>query len=194
MSKSTSLAQLQNSGDMNESMDNGGNMNDVDEVMNQLGNQEQYFEQQQQLPPQNPHQAQMLAAQQQQAQMLAAQQHQAQMMAAQEQQAQMMAAHQLQQQQQAQMMASQSQMPSKNMNNLLHSNAKQQTFVEKLLSELKDSLVVLIVFVLLNFKPVQKLTLDLLSKFVLNENITLLARGLLAGVLYYVIKRLILNQ
>jgi ATPase subunit of ABC transporter with duplicated ATPase domains len=188
MSKSTSLAQLQNNGGgMNEHIDGGGNMTDVDEVMNQLGNQEEYFEQQ---APQNPQQAQMMAAQQQQAQMMAAQQQQAQMMAAQQQQAQMMAA----QEQQAHMMANQQQFSQKNGNALLPTNTKQLTFVEKVMGELKDSLVVLVVFVLLNFKPVGKLTYDLLGKFTQNEHIVLVTRGLFAGVLFYVVKRLILNQ
>jgi ATPase subunit of ABC transporter with duplicated ATPase domains len=172
-------------------------MTDVDEVMNQLGNQEEYFEQQ---APQNPQQAQMMAAQQQQAQMMAAQQQQAQMMAAQQQQAQMMAAQQQQaqmmaaQEQQAHMMANQQQFSQKNGNALLPTNTKQLTFVEKVMGELKDSLVVLVVFVLLNFKPVGKLTYDLLGKFTQNEHIVLVTRGLFAGVLFYVVKRLILNQ
>jgi ATPase subunit of ABC transporter with duplicated ATPase domains len=190
MSKSTSLAQLQNnSGDMD------GSMTDVEEVMNQLGNgnQEEYFEQQQ-MAPQNAQQAQMMAAQQQQAQMMAAQQQQqAQMMAAQEQQAQMMAAHQLQQQQ-AQMMGSQPPFAQKNSNALLPTNTKQQSFVEKVMGELKDSLLVLIVFVLLNFKPVNKIVVDLLGKFTQNDHILLLVRGVIAGVLFYVVRRLILNQ
>ena len=180
MSKSTSLAQLQNnSGDMD------GSMTDVEEVMNQLGNgnQEEYFEQQQ-MAPQNAQQAQMMAAQQQQ---------QAQMMAAQEQQAQMMAAHQLQQQQ-AQMMGSQPPFAQKNSNALLPTNTKQQSFVEKVMGELKDSLLVLIVFVLLNFKPVNKIVVDLLGKFTQNDHILLLVRGVIAGVLFYVVRRLILNQ
>jgi hypothetical protein len=188
MSKSTSLAQLQNNaGGMNEHNDGAGNMADVDEVMNQLGNQEEYFEQQQSGP--NPQQAQMMAAQQQQAQMMAAQQQQAQMMAAQQQQAQMMAA-----QEQAQMMTAQPQFAQKNGHALLPSNTKQLSLVEKVMNELKDSLIVLVVFVLLNFKPVGKLTYDLLGKFTQNEHIVLVARGLLAGVLFYVVKRLILNQ
>lgn len=193
MSKSTSLAQLQNNADdMNEHENNGGSMTDVDEVMNQLGNQEVYFEQQQ-MAPQNGQQAQMMAAQQQQAQMMAAHQQQAQMMAAQEQQAQMMAAQQLQQQQ-AQMMASQPQFTQKNVNSLLPTNSKQQSFVEKIMGELKDSLLVLVIFVLLNFKPVSKMVVDLLGKFTQNDHILLLVRGLIAGVLFYVIRRLILNQ
>jgi hypothetical protein len=197
MSKSTSLAQLQNNaGGMNEHNDGAGNMADVDEVMNQLGNQEEYFEQQQSAP--NPQQAQMMAAQQQQAQMMAAQQQQAQMMAAQQQQAQMMAAQQQAQmmaaQEQAQMMAAQPQFAQKNGHALLPTNTKQLSLVEKVMNELKDSLIVLVVFVLLNFKPVGKLTYDLLGKFTQNEHIVLVARGLLAGVLFYVVKRLILNQ
>jgi 5'-3' exonuclease len=197
MSKSTSLAQLQNNvGGMNEHMDGGGNMTDVDEVMNQLGNQEEYFEQQQQQLPPNAQQAQMMAAQQQQ--MMAAQQQQQQMMAAQQQQQQMMAAQEQQQmlaaQQQAQMMAAQPQFAQKGGNALLPTNTKQLSLVEKVMSELKDSLIVLVVFVLLNFKPVGKVTYDLLGKFTQNEHILLLARGLMAGVLFYVVKRLILNQ
>ena len=197
MSKSTSLAQLQNNaGGMNEHMD-GGNMRDVDEVMSQLGNQEEYFEQQQQAQP-NQQQAQMMAAQQQQAQMMAAQQQQAQMMAAQQQQAQMMAAQEQQAQmmaaQQAQMMSSQPQFAQKNGNGLLPTTGKQLTLFEKVMGELKDSLIVLVVFVLLNFKPVGKMTYDLLGKFTQNDHVVLLARGLVAGVLFYVVKRLILNQ
>jgi len=198
MSKSTSLAQLHNATpSINEHMD-GGNMADVDEVMHQLGNnQEEYFDQQQGGAP-NQQQAQMLAAQEQQAQMMAAQQHQqqSQMMAAQQQQQQqahMMAAQQ--QQQQAQMLAGQPQyLPKPNLPALLPTNTKQQSIVEKLVAELKDSLIVLVVFVLLNFKPVGKMTYDLLGKFTQNENILLLVRGVMAGVLFYIVKRLILNQ
>ena len=200
MSKSTSLAQLHNTnqGGMNEQMDggmDGNNMADVDDVMNQLGNnQEVYFDQQlqQQQQQQPPQQGQMT---QQQAQMMAAQEQQAQMYAAQ-QQAQMMAAQQMQQQQQqAQMMAGQPQyLPKQTLPGLLPPNTKPQSIVEKLVSELKDSIIVLVVFVLLNFKPVGQMTFNLLSKVTQNEHILLLARGAMAGVLFYIVKRLILNQ
>ena len=86
------------------------------------------------------------------------------------------------------------QFSQKNGNGLLPTNTKQLSLVEKVMAELKDSLIVLVVFVLLNFKPVGKVTYDLLGKFTQNEHIVLLARGLLAGVLFYVVKRLILNQ
>jgi len=203
MSKSTSLAQLHNTnqGGMNEQMDggmDGGSMADVDDVMNQLGNnQEVYFDQQlqQQQQQQQPQQLQQGQMTQQQAQMLAAQEQQAQMYAAQQQQAQMMAAQQMQQQQQAQMMASQPQyLPKQAAPGLLPTNTKQQSIVEKLVAELKDSLIVLVVFVLLNFKPVGQMTFNLLSKVTQNEHILLLARGAMAGVLFYIVKRLILNQ
>ena len=199
MSKSTSLAQLHNAnqGGMNEQMDggmDGGSMADVDDVMNQLGNnnQEVYFDQQlQQQQQQQPQQGQM---NQQQAQMMAVQEQQAQMYAAQQQQAQMMAAQQMQQQQ-AQMMSGQQQyLPKQTLPGLLPTNTKPQSIVEKLVSELKDSLIVLVVFVLLNFKPVGQMTFNLLSKVTQNEHILLLARGAMAGVLFYIIKRLILNQ
>jgi hypothetical protein len=204
MSKSTSLAQLHNAnqGAVNEQLDggmDGGSMADVDDVMNQLGNnQEVYFDQQlqqqqqQQHQQQQPQQGQMT---QQQAQMMAVQEQQAQMYAAQQQQAQMMAAQQMQQQQQAQMMAGQPQyLPKQPALGLLPTNTKQQSIVEKLVAELKDSLIVLVVFVLLNFKPVGQMTFNLLSKVTQNEHILLLARGAMAGVLFYIVKRLILNQ
>jgi hypothetical protein len=91
-------------------------------------------------------------------------------------------------------MGSQPQFAQKNVNGLLPTNTKQQSFVEKIMSELKDSLLVLIVFVLLNFKPVSKMVVDLLGKFTQNDHIVLLVRGLIAGVLFYVVRRLILNQ
>ena len=178
MSKSTSLAQLHNAnqGGMNEQMDggmDGGSMADVDDVMNQLGNnnQEVYFDQQlQQQQQQQPQQGQM---NQQQAQMMAVQEQQAQMYAAQQQQAQMMAAQQMQQQQ-AQMMSGQQQyLPKQTLPGLLPTNTKPQSIVEKLVSELKDSLIVLVVFVLLNFKPVGQMTFNLLSKVTQNEHILL---------------------
>jgi len=184
MSKTTSLAQLQNDGEMDDQYDGQNSMADVEDVMNQLGNsnndQEAYFEQQQQeqqeqqhLKQQQQQQAQMMAAQEQQAKMMAAQEHQAKMMAAQEQQRLSQKQH----------------LPS-----LLTASKPPQSIIEKVISELKDSVLVLVVFVILNLKPVGQLTFDIVSKLTTNEYLLLLIRGGLAGVLFYIVKRLILNQ
>ena len=191
MSKSTSLAQLQNNDNMEEHYEDRNNMADVDDVMNQLGNsnndQEIYFENEQNNSEDEQDGQMMAAAQEQQkAQMMAAaqEQHKAQMMAA------------AQEQQKAQMMAA---AQKKNLPKLLSPTSKTQqqppkSFVEKVVSELKDSLLVLLVFIILNLKPVGQITFDIISKATTNEYLILLIRGLIAGVLFYVVKRIILNQ
>jgi histone deacetylase complex regulatory component SIN3 len=183
MSKSTSLAQLQGGQSQGQEMENSG-MEVIDQVMDAIqnagGEDQGYYEEPQSMPPQQPpmgrpspqQQAQMMAAQQQHAQMMAAQQHHAQMMAA---------------QQQAQMMAPPL-LPAPS------AVKAPQSLVEKVLAELKDSLIVLIVFVVLNFEPVQKIIGTSLSRFTGNPYVLLLVRGALAGALFYIVKRIILNQ
>lgn len=69
-----------------------------------------------------------------------------------------------------------------------------QSFTERLMNELKEALIVAIVFVVLNFDPVSNGLNGLLSRISGNGTVLLVLKGLLGGVLFYGLKRLVINN
>ncbi len=72
-------------------------------------------------------------------------------------------------------------------------NTKPLTLIEKVMIELKDALVVLIVFVLLNFEPVSNALNNMLFKLTENSMILLVVKGLIAALAFYGIKKVVMN-
>jgi hypothetical protein len=69
-----------------------------------------------------------------------------------------------------------------------------QTTVERLMAELKEALVVAIVFIVLNFEPVSKALQGVLVRVSDNSMVLLLLKGVIAGVLFYGARRLVINN
>ena len=69
-----------------------------------------------------------------------------------------------------------------------------QSTMERLLQELRDALVVAVVFVLVNFDPVSKALDGVLSKVSSNPMVLLVLKGVVAGLVFYAVKKLVLNQ
>lgn len=68
------------------------------------------------------------------------------------------------------------------------------SLVDRLMSELKEALVVAIVFIVLNFEPVSAMLGNVLSKVSTNAHVLLVVKGLVAGLLFYGGRRLIINN
>jgi hypothetical protein len=68
------------------------------------------------------------------------------------------------------------------------------SLVDRLMSELKEALVVAIVFIVLNFEPVSAMLGNVLSKVSTNVHVLLVVKGLVAGLLFYGGRRLIINN
>ncbi len=68
------------------------------------------------------------------------------------------------------------------------------SLVDRLMSELKEALVVAIVFIVLNFEPVSAMLSNVLSKVSTNVHVLLVVKGLVAGLLFYGGRRLIINN
>jgi hypothetical protein len=69
-----------------------------------------------------------------------------------------------------------------------------QSLTDRLMSELKEALIVAIVFIVLNFEPVSNGLNGVLSRVSGNVTVLLLLKGLMAGVLFYGVKRLVINN
>ena len=72
-------------------------------------------------------------------------------------------------------------------------NTKPLSIIEKVMIELKDALVVLIVFVLLNFEPVSNALNNVILKLTDNSMILLVVKGLIAALAFYGIKKVVMN-
>ena len=72
-------------------------------------------------------------------------------------------------------------------------NTKPLSIIEKVMIELKDALVVLIVFVLLNFEPISNALNNVLLKLTDNSMILLVVKGLIAALAFYGIKKVVMN-
>lgn len=72
-------------------------------------------------------------------------------------------------------------------------HTKPLTLIEKVMIELKDALVVLIVFVLLNFEPVNNALNNILLKLTDNSMVLLVVKGLIAALAFYGIKKVVMN-
>ena len=70
---------------------------------------------------------------------------------------------------------------------------KPLSIIEKVMIELKDALVVLIVFVLLNFEPVSNALNNVILKLTDNSMILLVVKGLIAALAFYGIKKVVMN-
>lgn len=68
------------------------------------------------------------------------------------------------------------------------------SLVDRLMSELKEALVVAIVFIVLNFEPVSAMLNNVLSKVSTNVHVLLVVKGLVAGLLFYGGRKLIINN
>ena len=73
-------------------------------------------------------------------------------------------------------------------------NTKPLSIIEKVMIELKDALVVLIVFVLLNFEPVNNALNNVLLKLTENSMVLLVVKGLIAALAFYGIKKVVMNN
>jgi hypothetical protein len=69
-----------------------------------------------------------------------------------------------------------------------------QSTVERLMAELKEALVVAIVFIVLNFEPVSKALQGILVRVSDNSMVLLLLKGIIAGLLFYGARRLVINN
>jgi hypothetical protein len=69
-----------------------------------------------------------------------------------------------------------------------------QTTIERLMAELKEALVVAIVFIVLNFEPVSKALQGVLVRVSDNSMVLLLLKGIIAGLLFYGARRLVINN
>ena len=69
--------------------------------------------------------------------------------------------------------------------------SKPLTLVERIMNELKDVLVVLVVFVAINFEPVSNGINNLIGKVSTNAFVILGVKGLLAAVVFYAIRKLV---
>ena len=167
MSKATSIDQLQQQQVPSQHDPNVmGAVEDVLQELNQQEQQQQYYEQQQQ-------------QQQQQHQQ---QQHQQQQQQYQQPPHQMVMPHPPQHP----MM-----IPPPMPNGL---NTKPLSIIEKVMIELKDALIVLIVFVLLNFEPINNALNNLLLKLTENAMVLLVVKGLIAALAFYGIKKVVMNN
>lgn len=71
---------------------------------------------------------------------------------------------------------------------------KQKSFLETLLSELQDVLIVFVVYILLNFEPVTKALNNLIARVTVNVYARLGVHGLAAAVLFYLTKKFVFNK
>ena len=69
-----------------------------------------------------------------------------------------------------------------------------QSTVERLMAELKEALVVAIVFIVLNFEPVSNALSGVLVRVSANPMVLLLLKGVIAGLLFYGARRLVINN
>ena len=69
-----------------------------------------------------------------------------------------------------------------------------QSTVERLMAELKEALVVAIVFIVLNFEPVSNALNGVLVRVSANPMVLLLLKGVIAGLLFYGARRLVINN
>ena len=69
--------------------------------------------------------------------------------------------------------------------------SKPLTLVERIMNELKDALVVLVVFIAINFEPVSNGINNLIGKVSTNAFVILGVKGLLAAVVFYAIRKLV---
>lgn len=69
--------------------------------------------------------------------------------------------------------------------------SKPLTLVERIMNELKDALVVLVVFIALNFEPVSNGINNLIGKVSTNAFVILGVKGVLAAVVFYAIRKLV---
>jgi hypothetical protein len=69
-----------------------------------------------------------------------------------------------------------------------------QSTVERLMAELKEALVVAIVFIVLNFEPVSNALSGVLVRVSANPMVLLLLKGIIAGLLFYGARRLVINN
>lgn len=76
-------------------------------------------------------------------------------------------------------------------NDLAFAPSKPLTLVERVMNELKDALVVLVVFIALNFEPVSNGINNLIGKVSTNSFVILGVKGLLAAVVFYAIRKLV---
>jgi hypothetical protein len=76
-------------------------------------------------------------------------------------------------------------------NELAFAPSKPLTLVERVMNELKDALVVLIVFIALNFEPVSNGINNLIGKVSTNSFVILGVKGLLAAIVFYTIRKLV---
>ena len=160
--KSTSITQLQHTDDT------GNSLGAVEDVLNELQQHEQHQQHQQ-------HQQQQ--HQQQQPEVYYENPHHQQ--------------HH-QQQQQTHQQAPQVIYPPVMPNDLAFAPpSKPLTLVERVMNELKDALVVLVVFVALNFEPVSNGINNLISKVSTNSFVILGVKGLLAAIVFYAIRKLV---
>ena len=69
-----------------------------------------------------------------------------------------------------------------------------QSAVERLMAELKEALVVAIVFIVLNFEPVSNALNGVLVRVSANPIVLLIVKGVIAGLLFYGARRLVINN
>jgi cation transport ATPase len=69
--------------------------------------------------------------------------------------------------------------------------SKPLSLVERIMNELKDALVVLVVFIALNFEPVSNGINNLIGKVSTNSFVILGVKGVLAAVVFYAIRKLV---
>ena len=89
--------------------------------------------------------------------------------------------------QQQQMMMPPMMMPPPNM-------VKPTSLVDRLMAELKDALIVVVVFIILNFEPVSKALGGILDKVSTAPMVQLVLKGVVAGLIFYAVRKLVLNQ
>jgi hypothetical protein len=70
-------------------------------------------------------------------------------------------------------------------------HSKPLNLVERIMNELKDALVVLVVFIALNFEPVSNGINNLIGKVSTNAFVILGVKGVLAAVVFYAIRKLV---
>jgi hypothetical protein len=95
------------------------------------------------------------------------------------------------QQQQMMMQPMQQMMPPMMMPPMMKQS---QSTVERLMAELKEALVVAIVFIVLNFEPVSNALNGVLVRVSANPMVLLLLKGVIAGLLFYGARRLVINN
>jgi len=71
---------------------------------------------------------------------------------------------------------------------------KSVSVVDKLMAELKDALIVVLVFIIINFEPVSRALDGVFDKVSTSPMVHLVLKGLSAGLIFYAVRKIVLNQ